>query len=125
MRDAHLCQHQDLCWVFRGSAGSCLLAANGKDEGGVVRCRWQVIIQPAAKPRGHAAHPTPEAETSGVDMLLQAPRSPFCSSSRYCGTSLTSCEAVIMIQYLRRCHLDPAHNDQQKISSSASLVHRT
>lgn len=125
MRDAHLCQHQDRCWAFRGSVGSCLVAAHREDEGGGVRCRWQVIIQPAATPWGRAAHPTLQAAASGVDTLLRAPCSPFCGNSRHCGTSLTSCEAVIMIQHLRQHHLDPAHNNRQKITSSAPLIHRT
>lgn len=50
MKDALLCWQQDLCCAFEGSAGSCLVGAHGKDEGGVFRCPWQDIIQPAAKP---------------------------------------------------------------------------
>lgn len=35
---------------------------------------------------------------------------------------LTSCEAAIMIEHLGQPHWDPAHNNQQNLSSSALLV---
>jgi len=59
-----VCQHQDLCRAFEDSAGSCLVGAHGKGGGGVVICHWQVVIQPAAKPRGLAAQTTLETEAA-------------------------------------------------------------